>query len=56
MLIILFGTLSAFISCYLLVRFNSLHAHLSNDHVDAGPQKFHAQPTPRIGGVVLRLV
>jgi UDP-N-acetylmuramyl pentapeptide phosphotransferase/UDP-N-acetylglucosamine-1-phosphate transferase len=35
------------------VRFNSLHAHLSNDHTDAGPQKFHAQPTPRIGGVAI---
>jgi UDP-GlcNAc:undecaprenyl-phosphate/decaprenyl-phosphate GlcNAc-1-phosphate transferase len=55
MLIILFGTLAAFISCYLLVRFNSLHAHLSNDHVDAGPQKFHAQPTPRIGGIGIAL-
>lgn len=55
MLIVLFGMLVAFISCYLLVRFNSLHAHLSNDHSDTGPQKFHVQPTPRIGGLAIAL-
>jgi len=54
-LIILFGVFSSFVACYLLVRFNSLHAHLSNDHTDAGPQKFHAQPTPRIGGLAIAL-
>lgn len=55
MLIVLPGLLVSFVACYLLVRFNSLHAHLSNDHTDAGPQKFHAQPTPRIGGVAIAL-
>lgn len=55
MLIVLFGTMAAFISCYLLVRFNKLHAHLSSDHIDTGPQKFHAQPTPRIGGIAIAL-
>lgn len=55
MLIVLFGMLVAFLSCYLLVRFNSLHAHLSSDHSDAGPQKFHVQPTPRIGGLAIAL-
>ncbi|MFA6204131.1 MAG: glycosyltransferase [Gallionella sp.] len=53
MLIVLPGLFVSFVACYLLVRFNSLHAHLSNDHTDAGPQKFHAQPTPRIGGVAI---
>jgi len=38
---------------HLIVRYDDLHAHFSHDHVDAGPQKFHAQPTPRIGGVAL---
>lgn len=55
MLIVFTGMFVAFVSCYLLVRFNSLHAHLSNDLTDAGPQKFHAQPTPRIGGVAIAL-
>ena len=41
--------------CFLLVRFNSLHAHLSNDHTDAGPQKFHSQPTPRVGGLAIAM-
>ena len=55
MLIVLPGLFVSFVACYLLVRFNSLHAHLSNDHTDAGPQKFHAQPTPRIGGLASAL-
>lgn len=45
----------ALFSCYLLVRFNALHARLSNDHCDSGPQKFHVQPTPRIGGLAIAL-
>lgn len=53
MLIVLSGMLVAFLLCYLLVRFNSLHAHLSSDCSDAGPQKFHSLPTPRIGGVAI---
>lgn len=55
MLILFSGLLVSFASCYLLVRFGSLHAHLSNDHADSGPQKFHVQPTPRIGGVAIAL-
>jgi UDP-GlcNAc:undecaprenyl-phosphate GlcNAc-1-phosphate transferase len=55
MLILLFGMSVAFSACYLLVRFNSLHAHLTSDHSDAGPQKFHSQPTPRIGGLAIVL-
>jgi UDP-GlcNAc:undecaprenyl-phosphate GlcNAc-1-phosphate transferase len=55
MLIVLSGMFMVFVVCYLLVRFNSLHAHLSNDHSDAGPQKFHSQPTPRIGGLAIVL-
>ena len=27
------------------------HAHLFNDHDLSGPQKFHARPVPRVGGV-----
>ena len=36
---------------WLLVRFERLHARISLDVATSGPQKFHAQPTPRIGGV-----
>ena len=35
----------------LIVRSAKLHAHLTSDHDVAGPQKFHASPVPRIGGV-----
>ena len=54
MLITLLGTgvISWFI-CYLILRYEGAHAHFSHDHVDAGIQKFHALPTPRIGGVAL---
>jgi len=51
LLILLFtGAVSAFIG-YLIVRYEALHAHWSHDPADAGPQKFHARPTPRIGGL-----
>src|SRR3990172_5540650 len=36
-----------------MVRYDHLHAHLSHDHNTTGPQKFHAIPVPRIGGVAL---
>ncbi len=38
-------------TCWLIRRFEHLHAHYTHDQVGAGPQKFHAVPTPRIGGV-----
>jgi UDP-N-acetylmuramyl pentapeptide phosphotransferase/UDP-N-acetylglucosamine-1-phosphate transferase len=38
---------------FLILRYEWLHRHWSADPVDAGPQKFHATPTPRIGGVAV---
>ncbi len=35
----------------LIVRSAKTHAHLSMDHDVSGPQKFHARPVPRVGGV-----
>ncbi|MDX8380289.1 MAG: glycosyltransferase [Gallionella sp.] len=52
--ITLIGMAVSFLSCYLLLHFDDLHLHLSSD-VGAGPQKFHAQPTPRIGGISIAL-
>jgi UDP-GlcNAc:undecaprenyl-phosphate GlcNAc-1-phosphate transferase len=43
----------AWLACYFIIRYEHLHAHLSHDHTDSGPQKYHAQPTPRIGGLAL---
>ena len=46
------GALS-WLVCYLIIRYEHLHAHFSHDHNDSGPQKFHASPTPRIGGIAI---
>jgi UDP-N-acetylmuramyl pentapeptide phosphotransferase/UDP-N-acetylglucosamine-1-phosphate transferase len=35
----------------IIVRSAKSHAHLSHDHDLSGPQKFHAHPVPRIGGL-----
>ncbi len=43
----------AWFACWLIVKYEHLHAHLSHDPTDSGPQKFHAVPTPRIGGIGL---
>jgi UDP-GlcNAc:undecaprenyl-phosphate GlcNAc-1-phosphate transferase len=48
--VLLVSALASAFACHLIVRYEALHAHWSHDHVEAGPQKFHAQPTPRIGG------
>ena len=56
MLLTLVCALTAAIATgWLLVRFESLHARLSHDHAESGPQKMHARPTPRIGGVPVAL-
>ncbi|MBI4757207.1 MAG: glycosyl transferase [Betaproteobacteria bacterium] len=47
------GFVVAWIFTGLLVYFERVHLHVSSDHTDSGPQKFHARPTPRIGGVAL---
>ena len=51
LLAFLVAAFSAWSICWLIVKYEHLHAHLSHDHMDAGPQKFHAVPTPRIGGI-----
>jgi UDP-N-acetylmuramyl pentapeptide phosphotransferase/UDP-N-acetylglucosamine-1-phosphate transferase len=35
----------------MIVHLSKVHAHLSMDHDVSGPQKFHAVPVPRVGGV-----
>lgn len=43
---------------WLILRFDHLHRRFSHDENGSGPQKFHALPTPRIGGlpVIIGLV
>lgn len=38
---------------WFIVKYEHLHAHLSHDHVNTGPQKYHTEPTPRIGGIAI---
>src|SRR5450631_4781586 len=48
-----------FVSCFLVgllttlfvMRSSMRHAHLSADNDLSGPQKFHARPVPRVGGL-----
>lgn len=45
--------LASWLACWALLRWQHLHAHLSLDAIAGGPQKFHAVPTPRVGGIPL---
>jgi UDP-N-acetylmuramyl pentapeptide phosphotransferase/UDP-N-acetylglucosamine-1-phosphate transferase len=47
----LLALLSSFVLTLWVVRSAKLHGHRSHDHDTTGPQKFHAYPVPRIGGV-----
>ena len=38
---------------WLLVHTRDLHLHLTGDHPGSGPQKMHADATPRIGGTAV---
>lgn len=51
--IIIAAFAAAWFSGWLIVKYENLHAHLSHDEITDSPQKFHSQPTPRIGGLIL---
>ena len=38
---------------WLIVKYEHLHAHFSHDHAGTGPQKYHTESTPRIGGLMV---
>lgn len=38
------AAIASWFTCFLIIRYEHLHAHLSHDHNNAGPQKFHASP------------
>lgn len=50
---LLVALFSAWFVCWLIVRYDHLHSHFSHDHTHGGPQKYHAHPTPRIGGLAI---
>ena len=43
--------IASFLATLWIVRFAKTHARFSHDHDTSGPQKFHARPVPRIGGI-----
>lgn len=47
----IFAFFASLISTLALVRYQHLHKKISSDHDLSGPQKFHTQPVPRIGGI-----
>lgn len=49
----LIAVVTAFLVCLLILRLDRWHSWFSHDGTHTGPQKFHATPTPRIGGVAL---
>lgn len=51
--LLLAAFLSAWFVGWLIIRYEHLHAHFSHDHTNSGPQKYHTQPTPRIGGLTV---
>jgi UDP-N-acetylmuramyl pentapeptide phosphotransferase/UDP-N-acetylglucosamine-1-phosphate transferase len=52
-LLIVSAFLASCFTVWLILRYEHLHSHLSHDHIDAGPQKYHEFPTPRIGGLAI---
>jgi UDP-N-acetylmuramyl pentapeptide phosphotransferase/UDP-N-acetylglucosamine-1-phosphate transferase len=48
---LIFSFIASLLMTWLVVLSASKHAVLSADHDLSGPQKFHAHPVPRIGGV-----
>lgn len=52
-LLLIASFLFAWFAGWLIIRYEHLHAHFSHDHTEGGPQKYHTQPTPRIGGLTV---
>lgn len=47
--------LLSFIATLLIIRSKNLHSHISSDSDLTGPQKFHTQIVPRIGGIAIAI-
>ena len=51
--VVLLAAAISLLVCYLIIRSQRLHGRFSNDLAATGPQKSHAVPTSRIGGVAI---
>ncbi len=45
----------SFVVTLLIIRLKYLHGHFSGDHDLSGPQKFHTELVPRIGGIAIAI-
>jgi UDP-GlcNAc:undecaprenyl-phosphate GlcNAc-1-phosphate transferase len=55
MIILLTAFFASSITSLVIVRFKHLHGQFSGDHDLFGPQKFHAESVPRIGGISIAI-
>lgn len=46
---------SSFIATLLIIRYQHLHSHFSADSDLSGPQKFHKNIVPRVGGIAIAI-
>lgn len=51
MILLFTSLLVSLVVCGLLIRYRDWHLRFTGDHDLAGPQKFHEEVTPRIGGL-----
>ena len=51
MTVLLLGFAISAVLTFFIIRFERTHARFSSDHDMSGPQKFHARPVPRVGGI-----
>ena len=51
--ILIISFLASLVVALLLIRSTGRHGHRSSDHDLSGPQKFHAKPVPRVGGIAV---
>ena len=51
MLLLFTAFFSSLILILMIIRYRHVHEHLSGDHDLSGPQKFHQESVPRIGGL-----
>jgi len=51
MIVLLLGFALSAVVTFFIIRFERTHSRFTSDRDMSGPQKFHARPVPRIGGV-----
>jgi UDP-N-acetylmuramyl pentapeptide phosphotransferase/UDP-N-acetylglucosamine-1-phosphate transferase len=55
MISLLTAFFASFTATLLIIRFKHLHGQFSGDHDLSGPQKFHSESVPRIGGISIAI-